>query len=164
MSKMALLIVDMQKVFLQNNMEQFKVPRACVYINYVADLLRSKDHCVIHIQDIEGADESQPDSIDFIPEIEVDGRDIVVRKEHSNAFWHTELEQVLRNNGVDLVVVAGFAAEQCVLFTYNGALERGFKAVMLQNGIISSKDDVIQAAYRDRDLISDPVIAFLAGA
>lgn len=60
-----------------------------------------------------------------------------------------------------LVIVAGFGAEQCVLFTYNGALERGFKAVMLQNGIISSREDIIQATYRDRDLISDPVIAAL---
>ncbi|WP_235426961.1 hypothetical protein [Cohnella kolymensis] len=42
-------------------MEQFKVPRACIYINYMADLLRSKDHCVIHIQDVEDADASQPD-------------------------------------------------------------------------------------------------------
>ncbi|WP_235426962.1 cysteine hydrolase family protein [Cohnella kolymensis] len=100
----------------------------------------------------------------FIPQIEVDAKDIVVKKEFSNAFWHTELEQILNGNGVELAIIAGFAAEQCVLFTYNGALERGFKAVMLQNGIISSKDDVIHTTYRDRDLISDPVIAFLVGA
>ena len=59
---------------------------------------------------------------------------------------------------MDFVVVAGYAAEYCVLFTYNGARERGFKTAMLQGGIVSSKPDAITGAYRDRNLISYPVI------
>ncbi|MUT68558.1 isochorismatase family protein [Paenibacillus sp. NEAU-GSW1] len=159
--KMALLILDMQKHFLQEKMKEFKVPRACIYINYVADLLRSKGHCVIHVQDVEGADESNMEAIGFLPEIEIHPGDKRISKQYANAFWKTDLEQILHESGVDLVIVSGFAAEQCVLFTYNGALERDFKCVMLQNGIISSKDDIIVATYRDRDLISDPVIASL---
>ncbi|WP_123041487.1 cysteine hydrolase family protein [Cohnella candidum] len=159
--KIALVIVDMQKHFLQDRMKEFKVPRACVYINYVAELLRSKDHIVVHVQDVEGADESGMEAIGFIPEIEIFPGDLHVKKEQANAFWKTDLERLLQEKEVNLVIVAGFAAEQCVLFTYNGALERGFKAVMLQNGIISSREDIIQATYRDRDLISDPAIAAL---
>lgn len=63
--------------------------------------------------------------------------------------------------GIDLLILSGYAAEHCVLFTYNGALERGFKAVLLQNGILSSQSDVIPATYRDRSLISYPVIEAL---
>ncbi len=158
--KIGLLVVDMQSIFLQDEMEKLNVGRACEYINFVADLLRSKSHFVIHIQDIEGMEESNTDLFNIIPEIKVDQNDIKITKENSNAFWKTELEQILLNNDIGLVIVAGFAAEQCVLFTYNGAIERGFKTVILQNGIISIHSDVINLTYRDRNIISYPVIEY----
>ncbi|HEY2494346.1 MAG TPA: cysteine hydrolase, partial [Paenibacillus sp.] len=60
------------------------------------------------------------------------------------------------------VIIAGFAAEHCVLFTYNGAIERGFKPVILQQGILSTQSDVIISTYRERNMISYPVIEYLA--
>ncbi|MNI87084.1 putative hydrolase [compost metagenome] len=87
--------------------------------------------------------------------------DLRVAKESGNAFWNTELEQVLARHGVKLVIIAGFAAEQCVLFTYNGAEERGFRPVILQNGILSTHNDAVDATYRDRNVISYPVVEFL---
>lgn len=162
--KIGFLVVDMQKAFLQDRMKELNVNKACEYINHVANLIRANGHCVIHIQDVEGADElADPELLNFIPEIHVDERDIRITKTASNAFWNTELEQVLLNHDIGLVVVAGFAAEHCVLFTYNGAIERGFKAVMLQNGILSGNQDVINATYRDRHMISHPVIKFMVG-
>ncbi|WP_088040973.1 cysteine hydrolase family protein [Bacillus sp. EAC] len=159
--KIGFLIIDMQKIFLQNETEVPNVEGACEYINYVADLMRSKNNFVIHIQDVEGSSEMDAELLSFIPEIKVEKEDICITKEHSNAFWNTELEQILQSNGIDLVIIAGFAAEHCVLFTYNGAIERGFKSVILQNGILSTKSDVITQTYRDRNLISHTVIPFL---
>lgn len=159
--KIGFLIVDMQNVFLQDQREKLNVERACEHINYVAELLRSKNHCVIHIQDIEGAEDLDSELIDIIPEIKVEQNDIRITKEESNAFWNTELEQILSKQEIGLVIVAGFAAEHCVLFTYNGAKERGFKTVILQNGIISTNSDVISITYRDRNIISYPVIEFI---
>jgi len=162
MEKIALLIVDMQRLFLENNMEKFDVARACEYMNHVADQLRTHGHCVVHIQDVEDATDDNAALLDFIPEIHVDAHDLHVKKVHSNAFWQTELEQILRTQGVGMVIVAGFAAEQCVLFTYNGAIERGFKTVMLQKGIVSLPD-IIAMTTRDRHMISYPVIEFMVG-
>jgi nicotinamidase-related amidase len=159
--KVGLLIIDMQKIFLQDKYEALNVERACEYINYVADSIRSKNHLVVHIQDVEESNENNAELLSFIPEIKVEKEDICITKEHSNAFWNTELEQVLLNNEIKLVIIAGFAAEHCVLFTYNGAAERGFKPVILQNGIISTKSDVITQTYRDRNIISYPVIPFI---
>lgn len=159
--RIGLLIVDMQKVFLQGQREKFNVEIACEHINYVADLLRSKNHCVIHIQDIEGAEDLNSELLDIISEIKVEQKDIKITKKVSNAFWNTELEQILLKQEIGLVIVAGFAAEHCVLFTYNGAKERGFKTVILQNGIISANSDVINNTYRDRNIISYPIIEFI---
>ena len=159
--KIGFLIIDMQKIFLQDQYEALNVEGACEYINYVANLIRSKNHLVIHIQDIEGSNEINSELLSIIPEIKVDKEDVCITKEHSNAFWNTELEQILLDNGISLAIIAGFAAEHCVLFTYNGAIERGFKSVILQNGILSTKSDVITQTYRDRNIISHPVIPFI---
>lgn len=160
--KIGLLIVDMQNAFLQDQREKMNVESACEHINHVANLLRSNNHCVIHIQDIEGAENLDSSALlDIIPEIVVDHSDIRITKEESNAFWNTELEGILLKQDISLVIVAGFAAEHCVLFTYNGARERGFKAVILQNGILSTHSDAISTTYRDRNIVSYPVIEFL---
>lgn len=160
--RMCLLIIDMQSVHLQEDpIEKKIIDKACMYINYVSDLLRSKDHLVLHIQDIEGIQKTTKEMYEIIPEIQIENTDLKLTKVHSNAFWKTELEQILRNQNVELVIISGFAAEHCVLFTYNGANERGFKPVILQNGILSTKSDVITSTYRDRNLISYPVIQYL---
>ena len=162
--KVALLVVDMQNIFLQSRTEEMKVEVACESINYVADLLRKHHHLVIHIQDMEEATETNTELMAIIPEINVDPKDIMVSKVFSNAFWQTDLEQILRRNEIGLVIVAGFAAEHCVLFTYNGAIERGFPSVLLQNGIVSTKPNAVSDAYRDRNLISHPVIQYMVEA
>ncbi|EGL15095.1 MULTISPECIES: isochorismatase family cysteine hydrolase [unclassified Paenibacillus] len=153
----ALLIVDMQMDFLQDR----PVATASAYINHTAQILRSGGHQVIHIQDVEEAGTISPERLEFIPEIQVEKDDLVVKKTFSNAFWRTDLEQILLDRQIGLVVIAGFDAGNCVLFTYNGAIERGFKAAILQNGILSAKEDLIALTYRDRHVISYPVIEFM---
>ena len=160
--KIGYLIIDMQINYLQeDSIDKKVIDNACMYINHVSDLIRSKDHLVIHVQDIDGMNESNKEMYNITPEVQIKDTDLRITKERSNAFWQTDLEQILKDHGVELVVIAGFAAEQCVLFTYNGAKERGFKPVILQNGIISAKSDVITSTYRDRNLISYPVIECL---
>ncbi|KJB87707.1 isochorismatase [Paenibacillus sp. E194] len=158
--KIGFLVIDMQAIHLQD-VEEKVVNRACEYINYVAGMIRSHDHVVIHIQDIEVITEANSEVYRTIPEIEIQDQDIILTKENPNAFWDTELEQILKNHDIEFIVLAGYAAEYCVLFTYNGARERGFNAVILQNGIVSRHQDVITSTYRDRDIISYPVIQYM---
>lgn len=158
--KIGFLVIDLQPIHLEG-VAQTAIEHACEHINYVADLLRSSGHVVIHIQDIEGMDDSNKEAFRTIPEVQMKDTDIIVTKEYPNSFWKTNLEQVLIDHNIDFIVLAGFAAEHCVLFTYNGARERGFTPVLLQNGILSRHQDVIASAYRDRNLISHSVIKFM---
>jgi len=158
--KIGFIVIDMQPVHLQG-IDKSAVNRACEYIAYVSDLVRSAGHAVIHVQDVEGRDEENADEYATIPEAGIRPEDVVVTKEYSNSFWQTKLEQTLRDQGIEFVILAGNAAEHCVLFTYNGALERGFTPVILQNGILSTHADAISSMYRDRNLISHPAIKFL---
>lgn len=158
--KIGFLIIDMQAVHLQE-LEKKTIDRACEYINYVSDALRSNNHAVIHIQDTEGMTDANREDYRTIPDVQQTEQDFIVTKESSNAFWKTELERLLAEHGIELVILAGFAAEQCVVFTYNGAAERGFKPVLLQNGILSTHQDAITSMYRDRNVISYPVVNYL---
>lgn len=152
----------MQKLFLQDDMEKLCVSAACEYINHVSGLVRDKDQLIVHIQDMEGAiEDADPDARNIISEIIVGPKDFRIMKEFSNAFWKTDLEQLLRDHGVEFVIVAGFAAEHCVTFTFNGALERGFQAAILQKGILSTSFDAINSIYRDRHVVSYPVVELL---
>lgn len=158
---MALLIVDMQCGFVQDERLKDKTDKACEHVNYVSELLRTAGHLIIHVQDIEVEGGEASDGFEIIPQVTVEDRDLFIRKEWSNAFWKTDLEQILQDNGVSFVIVAGFAAEHCVLFTFNGAIERGFKAAILHGGIISRHDDVMDMTYRERFVISYPAIEFM---
>lgn len=159
--KIALLVIDMQKIFLNDYTEKSQIHKACEHINYVANLLRSNDHLVVHVKDVEAETEDNFDKIDFIDDIQLESKDKVMKKLHSNSFWETELEQLLNEENVGLVIISGFAAEHCVLFTYNGARERGFRTVILQNGIIGERQLSVEQMYLDRNVISHPVVSFM---
>ncbi|QDH20331.1 isochorismatase family cysteine hydrolase [Saccharibacillus brassicae] len=159
--KIAFLIIDMQIVHLEG-VPQSKIDKVCEYINHVSGVMRAAGHPIIHIQDIEGMTEETEGSYRTIEEIVFESPDQALSKQYSNAFWQTKLEETLAQHGIERVILAGFAAEHCVQFTYNGAVERGLSPVLLQNGILSRHDDAVAAAYRDRNLISYPVVEWLA--
>lgn len=159
--KVALLIVDMQKVFLEKRKTDADVLGASEYINYVADILRKCGQVIVHVKDVEGENESNITEYGFITGIKIEPGDLEIRKLKSNAFWQTGLEDLLKANDVGLVIVSGFAAENCVLFTYNGAVERNFKAVILQNGIVGEDPSAVSNIYRERSIISYPAVEFI---
>ncbi len=156
----ALLVVDMQEQFRSLLTRDSHLDQALEHIQHVAGRLRAAGHTVVWVHDIEGVRADDP-AAQVIPELEVDPNDLVSQKTHSNAFWGTDLSQRLSGLGVELVVVAGFAAEHCALFTYEGARERGFTAVMLQNGLVSTDPAAVAAAMSQRHVISYPVLEFL---
>ncbi|MFF2887332.1 cysteine hydrolase family protein [Paenibacillus sp. NPDC057967] len=156
----ALIVIDMQEIYLKQ-VDVARVDSACEYINHVAAMLRSSNQLIVHVQDVDGKDETNQEQYATIPAIQMEPSDMVVTKLYSNSFWQTELEQLLRDHHVDFVVISGFAMEHCVLFTYNGASERGFTPALLQRGVLSEHEDSIAAAYRDRHVVSHPVIKLM---
>lgn len=153
MSKTALLIVDMQKNCKEETSCRASFEKAVEYINEISQYFRSKKYPVVIIQDVE-AEGPETDGFKCVDELIISNSDFFVQKSFSNAFWKTELDDILKRNGVDCVVISGFAAEYCVLFTYNGAVERGYNAFLLQNGVAGFNDDEIRRIQLLRSVIS----------
>ncbi|MDF2934733.1 MAG: isochorismatase [Paenibacillaceae bacterium] len=156
--KIALLIVDMQLAYLGDCVKESGAEDACEYINYVSERLRAKGHCIVHVRHLSPGQSKDDLACEIIPQVNIGQDDHTVWKNFNNAFWQTELEELLRKEKVDLVIVSGFSAEYCVTFTYGGGTERGFKTVMLQKGIVSKNPSVVPEVTRDRNMISYPAI------
>ena len=72
------------------------------------------------------------------PEIHFRDGDVVLRKTRHSAFIRTDLEQMLRSQGADAVVIAGFSTNACVGLTAIEAWERDFKVVLAGEAILGT--------------------------
>lgn len=58
----------------------------------------------------------------FVQELAPEAGELVVRKHRSSAFWGTDLELLLRSNGIKTVVIGGCTTEGCVESTARDAM------------------------------------------
>ena len=153
MSKVALLIIDMQRNCKEDTSCKASFEKAVEYINETSQYFRKMKLPVVIIQDIE-AGGPETDGFKYVEELVVSDNDYFVYKTFSNAFWETELDTILKSEGVDCLIISGFAVEHCVLFTYNGAIERGYNTFLLQNGVAGFDDDEIKRIQSLRSVVN----------
>ena len=67
---------------------------------------------------------------EVIPELELCDKDDVVPKRRYSGFFHTDLDLLLRELGVDTVIMTGLHAHMCVRHTSADAFQLGYKVVV----------------------------------
>jgi nicotinamidase-related amidase len=72
---------------------------------------------------------------------QVSQREVVLFKPRWSAFYRTQLEQWLREDGVDTVVVAGCNLPNCPRATLFDASERDFRAVLAVDAVSQTTDE-----------------------
>jgi len=72
--------------------------------------------------------------------------DVVINKSRANTFYNTYLDDVLKEKGIQCLLLTGTAGGGCVFATAMGAMDRGYYASFV-------KDCVDQPTYIDSDLI-----------
>lgn len=149
--RIAFLIIDVQKAYVEHRKNQDSYEVALWYINATAELFRKYKAPVYVIRHLEGVDGPNYQCVD---ELKTSKEDVEITKTHSNSFYETTLEQQLKDQGIDTVVISGNALEHCVVATYFGGTERGFKVLFLQRGIIALHDKNLEQLYFERPLIS----------
>lgn len=154
----ALLVIDVQKAFLDNKKGSLIYDDTLAYINATAALFRKSNHPVYIMRDIE-----EGDGEDYLNVLElvVNPEDIEILKVNNNSFWETDLEKQLKDKKIETVVLCGNAYEHCVMATYFGAKERGFKPLLLQQGIFTDHTESLIDIYRNRPLISYTALSLM---
>jgi len=79
--------------------------------------------------------------VEVIDELKPEPGDIVIEKRRMSAFFKTDLDITLRDNGVERVAVAGIATPFCVLLTALDALSNGFESILLEDCCAASPPD-----------------------
>lgn len=152
--KTAFIIIDMQKGCRNICKCQSEFDEAVEYINEAARIFREKRLPVIKVLDKEVGEGPGSEEFKFVDSITTDKNDIIIHKEYNNAFFKTELNDKLQELGTQFVVIGGFAAEYCVLFSYNGAKEMGYGVSLLQNGVAGVHYEEVKRIQQLRPVVS----------
>lgn len=83
---------------------------------------------------------------DIIPELAPWPGEVVLDKPGKGAFWATDLENILRNRGIEALLVAGVTTEVCVSTTVREANDRGFRCAVIAEACASYFPEFHKAA------------------
>ena len=70
---------------------------------------------------------------DIIPELYPTDREPIIDKPGKGAFYQTDLELMLKNRGIETLLVCGVTTEVCVNTTVREANDRGFRCIVLSD-------------------------------
>ena len=68
--------------------------------------------------------------------------DIIVRKTRVGAFGTTDLDEQLRDRGIDTLILAGISTSGCVLSTVRDGSDRDYRVVVLSDATADPEPDV----------------------
>jgi len=156
----AILIIDVQEAFLGERHTDAQYQQTMAAINAAAAQFRRHRCPVIVVRDLSDGNDQ---SFDNVRELQTEPTDIRIEKMFNNSFWQTKLDEILKEQSVDWVLLCGNAAEFCVDATYFGAVERGYTAFLLQGGVLAATEEGMACIQKVRPLVSpDEIPSLLA--
>lgn len=142
MSSSALLVIDVQNGLFNKSIPIYQSDQLLSNISTLVSKAHQKQIPVIYIQhtnDNTLAIESE--NWQLHPLIVPSNEDILVQKKHGNAFENTELQSILQSRSVNSLVITGLVTHGCVKATSLGAMELGYKVVLVEDGHSSYSKD-----------------------
>lgn len=159
-TKTVLLVMDMQEDFLGEkakmpiNKEQ--IPAITAVVNSLIDEFERNGQPIIYIKSEfpkialgnrirhHAAIVGSPGT-NIYGKIRISGK-LIFSKKKPNAFSNPEFEKYLVENQVCQLVITGVYADQCVLDTALGALDRKYQVTFVRNGVGSSSQNAVNRA------------------
>ena len=134
-SNRALLVIDVQRGLFEKSTPLYNAKQVLANINTLIKKARQVGIPVIFIQHsnkntlVKGSDAWQLHS-----EIQPFDDEQIIHKLHGNAFIDTSLQDELENSNVSELIVTGLVTHGCVKATSLGAIEAGYKVVLVSDG------------------------------
>lgn len=130
----ALLVIDVQKEQFEASTPVYKADQLLQNINFLIAKAREEGVPVFFI--LHSADtylKFGSDGWQMHPQIQPIAGEPIIHKRHGNSFEDTNLQEELSKRDVSVVVVTGLVTHGCVKATCLGALEAGYKAVLVSD-------------------------------
>lgn len=159
-TKTALLVMDMQEDFLGEKakmpIKKEQIPAITAVVNSLIDEFEKNGQQIIYIKSEfpkialgnrirhHAAIVGSPGT-NIYGKIRISG-EIIFSKKKPNAFSNPDFEKYLVDNQVSQLVITGVYADQCVLDTALGALDRKYQVKFVRNGVGSSSEEAVNKA------------------
>jgi nicotinamidase-related amidase len=134
-----LLIIDIQRDYFPGGAFPLVEPEAAAEAARRAlDHFRANGEPIVHVRHIWDAPDAAffkkgTEGTEIHPLVAPEGEEPVITKDEPNAFLGTDLEQRLRADGIDELLVAGMMSSMCVDATVRSAAERGFTVTVVHD-------------------------------
>jgi nicotinamidase-related amidase len=132
-----LLVIDMQVGLFGTESPRHDADGVVARINALARVVRRAGGAVVFVQhDGPPGDVFEPgrDGWRLLPSLERREEDPVVHKRACDAFYETDLADVLRKHGATRLLVTGCATDFCVDTTVRAAASRDYEVVVVEDG------------------------------
>ena len=132
-----LLVIDMQVGLFGADTPRHDAEGVVARINALAGAVRQASGIVIFVQhDGPPGDIFEPgsDGWRLLPSLERRDDDLVVHKRACDAFYETDLAEVLDKHGATRLIVTGCATDFCVDTTVRAAASRDYDMVVVEDG------------------------------
>lgn len=133
--KSAILIIDVQSILFDPVPRPFDADRVVERINRVTSWGRTNDVAVIHVQHELAGSEIEFGSTGWQLQagLKVEEGDEFIRKTTPDSFLRTDLETLLKQHGVEHLIVCGYASEFCVDTTVRRAAGLGYSVELVSD-------------------------------
>ena len=161
----ALIVIDMQKFFLSSESHAFlPAARAMIpNVNALIGTFREADRLIIFTRHAYKEDEDpgimgewwadvvrDGDPISEIePSLDFHPSDIIIRKTRYNAFFGTELEDILQKRQVKRIVITGVMTHLCCETTAREAFTRDFEVYFVVDGTATQDEEFHISSIRN---------------
>ena len=148
-TKMALLVIDVQKGLFEKSTPIYQAEKFLENLNTLIARARQQDVSVIFVQHsnekllVKGSDAWQ-----LHPKIQALTGEFTIHKLHGDAFIETSLEDELQKRNVGVVFITGLVTHGCVRATSLGALQHGYKVVLVRDAHSNFSKDAPQIIER----------------
>jgi len=131
------MVIDMQVGLFGESTHRYDAEGVVQRINTVAGEVRASEGSVIFIQhDGQAGGILEPDTPgwEFLPALERAEEDLVVRKQACDAFYETELGNILDERDPKPLIITGCATDFCVDTTVRGTTSRDYEVIVVEDG------------------------------
>ncbi|MCL5075524.1 MAG: cysteine hydrolase [Chloroflexi bacterium] len=177
MNKMAVLVIDMQRDFIDEG-APIECPGGREAIPYIQKLLaaaRARGIPVIYTQEMHRKekvdfglelDGEEPEhclegtsGVEIVAALAPQKKDFIIVKRRYSGFFATDLDILLKGLGVDTLIIAGAATDVCVRATAQDAQQLGYKVIVPRECVAGTSREQHEAALRNISYILGKVMS-----
>jgi nicotinamidase/pyrazinamidase len=162
MPKKALMVIDMLKDFIEETGALYCGERARAIVPFIEKTVRTMREngaVIIFVADSHEEDDLEferftkhcvrgTEGAEIINSLRVEPHDHVVRKRRFSAFYGTDMEQILKNEGIDEVYIVGVCTSICVMDTVRDLKDRDYEVYVLKEGIADFDQEAHDCALK----------------